>query len=184
MGLDGLYKDYGKAAIEAVKSSKAKSVIAISHEALSKFEGQWQKDFGKLGFDFVSLPSILMKNLPEGAFRSTPGKIAFHPACGGGNFSKELLGLLAVVPGVETAVIEAGCGETAWIEPSAENRAKAHRLLAKAEAAGAGTLVVESHQCLAHLLASQMGWRENGLEVTDIYSFLASRLAGVKANEE
>ena len=183
-GLDDLYKGYGKAAIETVKAAKAKSVIAISHEAFSKFDSSWQKDFGKLSFDFVGLPEILRKRLPNGAFRSTNGKIAFHPACGGGNFSRELQRLLADVPGLKVAVVEAGCGETAWLEPTAENRTKAQLLLAKAEAEGAQTLVVESHQCLTHLLASQAGWSESSVKVMDVYSFLASRLAGVKADEE
>jgi formate dehydrogenase beta subunit len=182
-GLDDLYEAYGKAAIQAVKAAKAKSVIAVSHEAFSKFNASWQKDFGKLGFDFVALPEILKMRLPKGAFENTPQKIAFHPACSGGNFSKELQGLLADVPGLKVAVVEAGCGETAWLEPNAENRTKAHLLLAKAEAAGARTLVVESHQCLTHLLASQAGWSEGSVKVTDVYSFLASRLAGVKTDE-
>jgi NADPH-dependent glutamate synthase beta subunit-like oxidoreductase/coenzyme F420-reducing hydrogenase delta subunit/Pyruvate/2-oxoacid:ferredoxin oxidoreductase delta subunit len=179
-GLDGLYKEYGKAAISAVKSSGAKTVIAISHEAMSKFESQWPKDFGKLPFGFASLPSILNGSAREGAFKTTPGKIAFHPACGSSaNFSSELLKLLGKVPGLEVAVVKDGCGQSSWNEPDAESYESAKDLMGAAASAGAGVLVVESHQCLTHLLAARMGWSEGGVEVVDIYTFLASRLSGV-----
>jgi Fe-S oxidoreductase len=179
-GLDGLYKEYGKAAIESVKASGAKTVIAISHEAMSKFESQWPKDFGKLPFGFASLPSILNGAARDGTFKTTPGKIAFHPACGGSaNFSGELMKLLSKVPGLEVAVVEDGCGQSSWSEPDAESYESAKDLMGTAASAGAGVLVVESHQCLTHLLAARMGWSEGGVEVVDIYTFLASRLSGV-----
>jgi Fe-S oxidoreductase len=179
-GLDGLYHEYGTAAIATVKASGAKAVIVISHEAMSKFESQWPKDFGKLPFGFASLPSVLNGAACDGTFKTTPGKIAFHPACGGSaNFSGELLKLLGKVPGLEVAVVKDSCGHSSWNEPDAESYESAKDLMGSAVSAGAGVLVVESHQCLTHLIAARMGWREGGVEVVDIYSFLASRLSGV-----
>jgi len=178
-GLEGLYKEYGKSAIAAVKASGAKTLVAISHEAKSKFESQWPKDFGKIPFGFVGLPSLLNEAVRKGTFKTTPGKVAFHPACGSGNFSAELQKLLGNVPGLEVVVLDEHCGETSWSAPDAEARESARDLMGAAASAGASVLVVESHQCLSHLLAARMGWSEGGVGVVDIYSFLASRLAGV-----
>jgi NADPH-dependent glutamate synthase beta subunit-like oxidoreductase/ferredoxin/coenzyme F420-reducing hydrogenase delta subunit len=122
---------------------------------------------GKL---FDSKASLDALGNPE--FLQTRINVAYH-SCSDPDSE---FGLLNMVPGLTAIKIDGGCGQTGWTSPTALARAKAVRLLKKAESNSADVLVVDSPECLTHLRAVQRGWKESHVDVVDVYSFLLSRL--------
>ncbi|MBI5001039.1 MAG: FAD-dependent oxidoreductase [Euryarchaeota archaeon] len=179
-GMGGLYEQYAKRSMDSVRKAKPKALVALTEEAYGRFRDDWPKEFGALGFEVVALPALLKSKLKKSHFKEAePLTVAFH-SCGDGKFADDALSLVKAVPGIRAVRLKGGCGETIWAKPSAETKLKGIAILREAEGRGASVLVVDSHQCLAHLQASLAGWAESGVQVTDAYSLIASRMKGAK----
>jgi len=149
-------------AMELARSSGGKTAIADAVLTAYGLEGPGKLYESKASADALGDP----------AFQPTEITVALH-SCLDRDADVELL---FKVPGLNVVVIGGDCGQTGWTSPSAQTREKAMQLLERAESKGADVLLVDSAECLTHLRAMQMGWRERGIEVVDIYTFILSRL--------
>ncbi len=171
-GADVLYIAYLKSMKDTINSNNIEKLVIPTPKSYEGF-----KNMG-LACKIETLPSALLNGL-SGKFMDTRATIAYHPACGGtGEFDKHCLELLGKVPGLKIIKIDGKCGDTGWKDVNAATRDSALALLNKAEKNGAELLVAGSPRCAAHMKAVTNGWNASRVGVTDIYTYLASRLGG------
>ena len=126
----------------------------------------------------ISLPELLSNKLK---FNELDITIAYHKSCShGGDFERHCLDLLQQVPGLKIVEIDGECGDTGWRFVDSSSREKGAALLKKAEEAGAEVFISSSARCTAHLTALKSGWCQSGVEILDIFSFLADNLKEVQ----
>jgi NADPH-dependent glutamate synthase beta subunit-like oxidoreductase/NAD-dependent dihydropyrimidine dehydrogenase PreA subunit len=119
---------------------------------------------------FESKASVEALGDPE--FLPTQMTVALH-SC----FDRDTeVELLYKIPALNIVIADEDCGQTGWNSPTVQSRKQAIQLLAQAESKGADVLVTDSAECLTHLKTIQRGWRQSGIKVADIYTFVLSRL--------
>ena len=94
-------------------------------------------------------------------------------------FAQHALELLHEVPQLQIITLDDCCGHSFWHHAHSSQRQAAYRLLRKAEKAEAEVVLSLSPYCSTHLafITRPGSWRQTGLRVSDIYSFLADCLA-------
>jgi len=169
-GMDSLYQQYSNSIIQ--QASGSKGLIIPTPKTWVAFKENYPD------MNIISLPELLAEKLE---FHELDITIAYHKSCAdGGDFDRHCLDLLSQVPGLKILEIDGECGDTGWRSVDSGSREKGALVLQKAEEAGASILISSSTRCTAHIDALKSGWCQSGVEVLDIFSFLASNLKEVQ----
>ena len=169
-GMSQLFEQYSESVVTQVKSSQAEALIMPTPKTYKAFV----EEYGEV-FETLSLPEML-KGL-EGKLATTNLTVGYHPSCANGDdVDAQCLELLAMVPGLKVVELEGECGDTGWRLVDSGSREKGAELMRKAEKIGAKILISSSNRCTAHLDALRNGWCQSGVDVQDVFSFLASAL--------
>jgi len=167
-GMGSLYQEYSESIIQQAGNSKG--LIIPTPKTFFVFKENYPD------MNIISLPELLNGKLK---FNELPITIAYHRSCSEGDeFDCHCLDLLRQVPGLKIIEIEGKCGDTGWRFVDSGSRDKGAALFKKAEEANVDIIISSSTRCTAHLGALKSGWCQSGVDVLDVFSFLASNLRG------
>ncbi len=186
-GDDDTVEILAKQNIEAIRASKAKTVIFGCPEGYSMFKEVYADRFGPLEFELVHITEFLAQALSKAdlSFKTeNSSTVTFQDPCRLGRRAgiyEAPRNLINQVEGVELAEMEHNrenavcCGTTGWMQCSTCSKLMQIQRLKEAEAVGAQTIVTACPKCQIHLTCAQKN-TDHAIEIIDLASFLTDHL--------
>ena len=186
-GDEATFRELASWNLEVIQASGARIVLFGCPEGYSTFKDYYPRYFGELPFEVVHLTELLAREIPNADLilrPSSAGVITYQDPCRLGRWAgiyEPPRQLLNLVPETKLMEMERNrenalcCGTAAWMECSSCSKAIQMERLMEAQQTGAKELITACPKCQIHLTCAQSN--ENvGIQVKDIYTFLAERL--------
>lgn len=186
-GNEELFAALARKNVDTIVSSGAKTVIFGCPEGYATFREHYPQVVGELPFEIRHITEFLVERLPEAGVvmkAAGEGTVTFHDPCRLGRrmgMYEQPRQLISMVPRAQFKEMENNrenavcCGTTAWMECSSCSKKMQTNRLMEAEQIGAGTIITACPKCQIHLTCAKSN-TDIGIEVKDLYSYLAEQL--------
>jgi heterodisulfide reductase subunit D len=189
-GRTDLARDLAKRNVKAIEQTGAERVVFSCPECYYMFKTVYPDIYGKLGFQVVHIFDLLAELLDRVPFTSTALKATYHDPCRlakADDIIEQPRVALRGVPDLEfvemrrTGKDALCCGSSNWVSCSRVNKQIQVERLDEAISTGAEVLLTACPKCNIHLRCALRDEDCSGtIEITDIFTFLATSLGGEK----
>ena len=187
LGERDAFKALARHNIEAIKKTKAKTVLTVCPECAYTLKETYAAEFGAQPFEVRHITEFVASSGPSLRFDEGEERFAFHDPCylcrslGVSDAPRQLLAALSSEKLVELERRGAGapcCGAGSWVNHGPHTRTAVQERLREAHRCGAEVLVTACPKCtLLHAEVSPAGsWRQSPVVVRDLITLAASRI--------